>query len=671
MMKIWLSDLTYTQQTISSDVVPAAIGMLAEYIEKELGSKKVDIKLFKYPEDLIQELHKNEIPDLFGVSNYIWNHNLSSLFTKIIKDNYPKTITVMGGPNFPTNENEQKEFLIKEPWLDYYIIKEGEYSLLKLIKFLMKEEKSIEEVPNLVYLKKNKFYSSPKIERIMDLTLIPSPYLSGRLDNFLDGRLMPVIQTNRGCPFSCTFCTEGQTYWSKVRRKEEKLITGEIEWISDLLTKSNNKNSRSDLLIADSNFGMFNEDIKTCEVIANQQKTRGYPKYINVATGKNRKEKVLEAAKILDGALKLAGSVQSLDEDVQKNIKRSNISSTGIMEMALNANEIGANTYSEVILGLPGDSFASHEKTLKTLVDSSFNTISMYQLMMLPGTELNTIETRKNYKMKTGFRVLPRCFGYFEVFDKEYSVAEIEEILISNSTLSYSDYLKGRELDFFVNVFYNDAIFDDLFILFKKINVSIWDWLYFLFKNYSKFEFKNLVNDFIDETENELSSKKKLIEKISKKENIEKFINGELGNNLMFKYKSLSLTKYSNPMFNMVENLTKRFLKKKKIFDNNIKNLVKEIILFNKLKIVNIFSEKKSYQECFSFNILKLKAISNFSDIKKLNNKDKFNFIFENVHQNEINNYLELFGSDTKGLTRILSRVYLKNLFRSPRMRQS
>ena len=30
----------------------------------------------------------------------------------------------------------------------------------------------------------------------MDLTLIPSPYLSGRLNEFLDGRLMPVIQTN-------------------------------------------------------------------------------------------------------------------------------------------------------------------------------------------------------------------------------------------------------------------------------------------------------------------------------------------------------------------------------------------------------------------------------------------------------------------------------------------
>ena len=50
-MKIWLSDLTYTQQTISSDIVPAAIGMLAEYLEKEIGKNKVEINLYKYPED--------------------------------------------------------------------------------------------------------------------------------------------------------------------------------------------------------------------------------------------------------------------------------------------------------------------------------------------------------------------------------------------------------------------------------------------------------------------------------------------------------------------------------------------------------------------------------------------------------------------------------------------
>ena len=231
---------------------------------------------YKYPEDLINDLEKKGPPDIYGSSNYIWNHQISSLFCKVIKEKYPKTQIVMGGPNFPTNKEEQHLFLQKEPWIDFYIIKEGEYSLLKLVQHLMDKKKTtLNEVPNLVYLKKNKFFSSEKIERIMDLSLIPSPYLSGRLDSFLDGKLMPVIQTNRGCPFSCTFCTEGQTYWSKVRRKDEKVITEEIRRISSFLTNQKNSQSRSDLLIADSNFGMFNEDIKTCEIIANQQKTKG------------------------------------------------------------------------------------------------------------------------------------------------------------------------------------------------------------------------------------------------------------------------------------------------------------------------------------------------------------------------------------------------------------
>ena len=178
--------------------------------------------------------------------------------------------------------------------------------------------------------------------------------------------------------------------------------------------------------------------------------------------------------------------------------------------------------------------------------------------MMLPGTELNTLETRKKYKMKTGFRVLPRCFGNYKIFDEDYSVAEIEEISISNSTLPFKDYLKSRKLDFFVNVFYNDAVFDDLFILFNKIELKIWDWIYFLFQNYKKFDFKKLVNDFINETKSELSSENRLKDFVSKPKNIKRYINGEIGNNLMFKYKSLSLTSFSH-MFLMADNLLMSF----------------------------------------------------------------------------------------------------------------
>jgi|TARA_B100001964_G_scaffold139564_1_gene153896 hypothetical protein len=83
-MKIWLSDLTYTQQTIASDTVPAAIGMIAEYLEKKIPQIP-RVKLFKFPEDLSKEL-EIEQPDVLGFSNYMWNTSLSDIYMKRIKE---------------------------------------------------------------------------------------------------------------------------------------------------------------------------------------------------------------------------------------------------------------------------------------------------------------------------------------------------------------------------------------------------------------------------------------------------------------------------------------------------------------------------------------------------------------------------------------------------------
>ena len=234
-MKIILVDLTYTQQSIASDVVPAAIGMLAEYVESKLPNLP-KIKLVKFPEDLSLELKKGK-PDLIGFSNYVWNSSLADAYIRRIKEVYPDTITLMGGPNFPTDKEEQRIYLTERPSLDFYIVKEGEHALYKLIEFFINRKiRSISQIslndfknvltefPNLVYKKDDIFVSSNKLERVMDLSQIPSPYLSGRLDEFLDGKLLPITQTNRGCPFTCTFCTEGQGCWTKVKEKQEKLL---------------------------------------------------------------------------------------------------------------------------------------------------------------------------------------------------------------------------------------------------------------------------------------------------------------------------------------------------------------------------------------------------------------------------------------------------------------
>ena len=131
-LKIWLVDLTYTQQAIAADMIPMAIGCIAEYVEQECNLRDA-IKLFKYPEDLSATLVKEGIPDVIGFSCYLWNNELSLAYARRIKSIKPETIIVFGGPHYPIQVEEQERFLRKRPEIDFFIIKEAELAFVRLL----------------------------------------------------------------------------------------------------------------------------------------------------------------------------------------------------------------------------------------------------------------------------------------------------------------------------------------------------------------------------------------------------------------------------------------------------------------------------------------------------------------------------------------------------------
>src|SRR3970040_1767553 len=104
------------------------------------------------------------------------------------------------------------------------------------------------------------FYAGPVLDRVRDLSEVPSPYLSGKLDELFDGKLMPIIQTTRGCPFACTFCMEANDYYSKKHRKPSEVLKAEIDYIGRGMKAVRDAGGRNDLHIADSNYGMYKED---------------------------------------------------------------------------------------------------------------------------------------------------------------------------------------------------------------------------------------------------------------------------------------------------------------------------------------------------------------------------------------------------------------------------
>src|SRR5262249_55977628 len=158
----------------------------------------------------------------------------------------------------------------------FHIVKEGEIGFYHLVRQLAENDyrkASINNaLPNLIFIDESgKFHASPKLERVTDLSLIPSPYTQGLLDTFFDGIMLPIIQTNRGCPFTCTFCTEGMSYWNKVNKHKESKVETEIRYIAQKMSTLG-ENARRDLHIADSNFGMFEEDVDVAKTLANVRK---------------------------------------------------------------------------------------------------------------------------------------------------------------------------------------------------------------------------------------------------------------------------------------------------------------------------------------------------------------------------------------------------------------
>ena len=188
---------------------------------------------------------------------------------KYMKQKNPDTVTVMGGPSFETDLDWAKNFFQERPYLDAYIYGEGEWSFTRFVELLEAYDKKLTNIPfeelpsSIFYLNKksNKLINNPKnfVERL-DLTNHPSPYLTGIMDPFLASpNLSPIMETNRGCPYACTFCNWGNAIQAKINQFSIDTINNEVLYVC-----KNSKNMLGFFYIADANFGILKKRFRNC-----------------------------------------------------------------------------------------------------------------------------------------------------------------------------------------------------------------------------------------------------------------------------------------------------------------------------------------------------------------------------------------------------------------------
>jgi radical SAM superfamily enzyme YgiQ (UPF0313 family) len=659
---IYLADLTHTGLGTATEAFPLNIGLVASYCLKNFKND-VEVKLFKFPEDLKQAIDEKK-PHLLGCSNYSWNSNLSYYFANYVKSIDKSIITVFGGTNYPYDMLNQKLFHKKRPYMDIHTFYEGEKSFSNIVERILSNRGNIEKmfetpIAGCQFLDKDEhLICGEKTKRIKFLDEIPSPYVTGLLDNFFSRKLTPLVETARGCPFKCNFCNAGDDYYNKVNQFSNDYVKEELTYIA----KRSNMFDIGHVTLADNNFGMIPRDRKTVELIYYLKEKYGWPKSLSAWTGKNSKEKIIDATRLLGDTLGISMSVQSMDPKVMENISRSNIKLDHYEAIAKELSAQGRPQHAEVIIPLPEETFETHVKGLSDLMDTDVGRVTSHTLQILHGTPYaDDKKYVKKHGYKTKFRIVPLDFGKY---DNDY-IFDYEEVGIATNTFSFKDYIESRKLTLIIDLCYNGNTFTALkkYILSNGLKRS--EWIKYIYKNIDRLDksFKHIIDSFVNETKSELwNSEEELVKYYSNIQNYKKLVSGEAGGNVLYRHTAWMYSSQSQVLINEIFQMTREFINTNNIKTNKIEEEMNELkkfancITLDSFKFDNNIEVNKNFR--FKYDILSWLKTENNAPLGDFHNDDMITIFFKYeqdqlaIKQDAINRY----GDSLSGIVKLMQR---------------
>ena len=554
-MLLYLAQLTHrTGNQNQNRHFPLAIGYLGTYIRQVFG-ERVEVRLFKHVH-LLDAALQERMPDAIGFSAYMWNEKLSLEVAAQIARRSPQTLIVVGGPNVTLNQADRARYFARHPFVHKLVHMDGEYPFEEIIRTFLDSGGSVEAVQRAPI-----DYTSSQLEGQLVLgsetsemrvgmnaskgTIdhIDSPYTTGMMDGFFADGEVPLLESNKGCPFTCTFCQQGAAYYSKVRHFSTTRVAAEVDYVARKVVDQNLE--MTTIEFADPNFGMFARDREVTLAIRAAQDKYGFPQSVHSSTGKNKAEMILANNEVLaPGSTSLRSAIQSNNPITLEAIKRKNIKLEVYQRIQEDMTKKGLGSVADLMLGLPEETLETHTRGIYELLDTEVREFACLQTIILTGTEMAEPEYRERHGITTRHRVIPECYGTYDILGERRRVIEMEEIVISTNTLSFQDYLACRRLHLVVMIFHNTRILDFVYDIMKDLGVPRHRLLQHLFES-KHAGFTALVDDFIADTQSEIFPSE---ETILRHENID-----ALTYNKIFKHLSVAFFRKRDVIFEVLD----------------------------------------------------------------------------------------------------------------------
>jgi hypothetical protein len=380
---------------------PLAIGMVLAYA-REYDGGRLEKHYDFFPRWILRKespLLKavTTTPAIYLFSNYIWSSRGNFDVSAEVKRRSPGSIVIHGGPDTPKYPADTTRFFAEHPEIDIAVRGEGEATMAAVLDALSEVELDgapphlsvLREVAGIAFRDGDEIVRTADRDRITDVDEIPSPYLNGLLDAYgeaLEGTA--IIETNRGCPYGCTFCDWGSATLSRIRKFDLDRVFAELEWCA--------QRGVTRIWVADANFGIFERDVEIAEKVAALKEQYGCPTMFSTNYAKNTVKHLKHIVKVMaDAGILTQGllSLQTMDDDTLATINRSNIKVEKYEDLAKEFRDAGLPLFVDLMLGLPGATMASFRTDLQECIDREVSA-KIFPTRMLVNSPMNNPEYR-------------------------------------------------------------------------------------------------------------------------------------------------------------------------------------------------------------------------------------------------------------------------------------
>ena len=450
--------------------LPYSIGTIAAYSFSREDIKQeyhlCDFIFTKTPVDDV--LSGMEMPYIVGFSSYMWNIEYNLALADAIKKKWQDCIIAFGGPQVP----DDTELLKKYDFIDILMHGEGEdtfYSILSAFSM----GKPLGDVSCISYRANGVPVQTEKIRHV-SLDEFPSPYAMGLFDSIVNDEKYKniqcdaVLETNRGCPYGCIYCCWAGSEDS-FRRFSMERVTGDLLWMA--------KHRIAFCICADSNFGILERDEKIAEYVVSLKKEYGYPQKFETTATKNKDDLTFRINSKLDEVGLNRGisvAVQSMSPTVLEIVGRKNMSVENFAGQLEKYRKNGMYTYTDIILGLPGETLESFCKGLFDVIEAGQHySININRCEFLPNTTMYSESFVKQYKIKTIKSYL--CQNHSRI-DEDMSYSSRSELVVETSTMSMQEWRKALRISTCVQSFHSLGLLRFFAVYLRKAkNVSYYD----------------------------------------------------------------------------------------------------------------------------------------------------------------------------------------------------